>query len=384
MKLLHLGDLHLGRSLGDFNLADDQRYILDEILGIIESNGIDTVLVAGDVYDRAVPSEEATNLFNYFLDKLAAANVSAYIISGNHDSDDRLNFGSTLFCTNSIYISAKFDGKLYHRVASDEYGEVNIYLLPFVKASQVRHYYPDAQIETYEDALRTIIENADIDTSARNVIVAHQFVAGGADPTLSGSESVGTQSVGTVEKISYRCFDAFDYAALGHIHSPQRIGREGVRYSGSPLKYSLSEVNNNKSVPVITLGEKGNVDIELIPLVPLRDMRHVKGEMRRLLDRSNVESVNDFIYVTLTDEDIVNDAMSIFQQTYPNTIKIDYENSHTTSVEQVDITRISGNKTFAELISEFYMAMYGCEMSEEEMAVMRDAARKAGVADEAS
>jgi exonuclease SbcD len=383
VKILHLGDLHLGKSLGDYNLGDDQRFILDEILEIINENAVDAVLVAGDVYDRAVPSEEATNLFNDFLNELAASNVAAFIISGNHDSDDRLNFGSKLFSSNQIFISAKFDGKLYCKTVTDEFGEVNIYLLPFVKASQVKNYYPEAKIESYEDAVRTIIEAADIDNAKRNIIVAHQFVAGGTDPELSGSEGIGTQSVGTVEKISYKCFYNFDYVALGHIHHSQRIGRDTVRYSGSPLKYSLSEADADKSVPIITLKEKGSVEVELVKLVPKRDLRHIKGEMKMLLDKKNVVSPDDFIYATLTDEDTISDAMSIFQQTYPNTVKIEYENSHTLGTQQVDITRIAENKPFDELIKEFYFAMYGCEMSEDEMDIMLDAAKKAGVQDEA-
>jgi exonuclease SbcD len=253
-----------------------------------------------------------------------------------------------------------------------------------VKASQVKHFYPETKIESYEDAVRTIIENADIDSGKRNVIVAHQFVAGGSTETaLGGSESIGTQTVGTVEKISYKCFGDFDYAALGHIHRPQQVGRDTVRYSGSPLKYSLSEVNGDKSVPIITLKEKGSVDVELVKLTPKRDVRHIKGEMKKLLDKKNVISTDDFIYATLTDEDTVADAMTIFQQTYPNTVKIDYENSHTLATEQIDISRIAGNKSFDELINEFYSAMYGCDMSEEEMSIMRDAAKKAGVQDEA-
>ena len=278
MRLIHLGDLHLGKSLGDFDLYEDQKYILDRILEIIEKKDIDGVLIAGDVYDRAVPSESATNLLDYFLKSLAAKKVKTFMISGNHDSDDRLGYGSSLFEASHIYIAAKFMGMLYRQTVIDEYGEADIYLLPFVKASQVRHFYPEEKIENYDEAVRAILRHADIDFERRNIIVAHQFVVGkGADPELGGSESAGTLSVGLVEKIGYDCFDGFDYAALGHIHSPQGVGRDEVRYSGSPLKYSLSEVHCDKSVPVITLGKKGEVDIELVKLKPMRDLRHLKG-----------------------------------------------------------------------------------------------------------
>ena len=383
MKLLHIGDLHLGKSLGDFDLIGDQKYILDQILGIIKEKAVDGVLIAGDVYDKAVPSEAAMNLLDYFLSSLSRSGVSTFMISGNHDSDDRLNYGSDLFAANQIYIASKYDGTLYRRTVTDAHGEADIYLLPFVKASQVKHFFPDAEIATYDDAVRVILAHAGVDSNRRNIIVAHQFVTGRSeDPSLGGSESVGTQSVGLVEKIGYDCFDAFDYAALGHIHSPQKVGREEVRYAGSPLKYSLSEVNNTKSVPIITLGEKGDVSLELIPLRPMRDLRHIKGPMKMLLDKTNITDPDDFIYVTLTDEDTVNDAMGIFQQVYPNTVKIDYDNSHTRAIEQVDISSIAENKSFAELIGDFYKLMYHCDMSEEEMKYMKMAAQEAGIIDE--
>ena len=213
--------------------------------------------------------------------------------------------------------------------------------------------------------------------------MAHQFVAGkGADPALAGSESIGTQSVGLVEKIGCDCFDAFDYVALGHIHSPQSVGRDAVRYAGSPLKYSLSEANNSKSVPLITVSAEEGIEIALLPLKPMRDMRHVKGPLKELLDKKNVTAPEDFIYATLTDEDTLSDAMGIFQQVYPHTVRIDYDNSHTKEIEQVDISKIAENKSFPELIGDFYRLMYGCEITEEEMDVMRTAAREAGVINE--
>ena len=384
MKFLHLGDLHLGKTLCDFELIEDQRYILDQILCIADQKSIDGVLIAGDVYDKSVPSEAATKLLDYFLIQLAKKGIKVFMVSGNHDSDDRLNYGSALFASNQIFISAVFDGTLPKQSFMDGDKEIAIYMLPFVKASQVRHYFPDEKIESYDDAVRIIIRNTPINKKGKNILVAHQFVAGkGEDPALAGSESAGTQSVGMVEKIGYDCFDAFDYVALGHIHSPQRVGRDEIRYAGSPLKYSLSEVNNEKSVVLITVSTDEGVQIELVPLRPMRDMRHIKGPMRELLDKRNVTAPEDFIYATLTDEDVINDAMGIFQQVYPNTVRIDYDNSHTRELEQADISRIAENKSFAELIEDFYRLMYGCEITDEEMDVMRMAAREAGVINEA-
>lgn len=384
MKFLHLGDLHLGKSLGEFDLIEDQKYILNQILDIIDNKSVDAVLIAGDVYDKSIPSEAASNLLDSFLTRLADKNITTFMISGNHDSDDRLNYAKQFFANRNVFISSVFNGKLESYSIGSGSDAVDVYLLPFVKASQVKHFFPDSEIESYEDAVRVIIENTDIDKKKCNILVAHQFVAGkGEDPGLAGSESAGTQNVGLVEKIGYNCFSMFDYVALGHIHSPQRVGRDEVRYAGSPLKYSLSEVNNEKSVPIITVDGGKKVDIELIPLKPMRNLRHIKGEIKDLLSKSNVKSPEDFIYATLTDEDIINDAMGIFQQIYPNTVKIDYENSHTRELEQVDISRIAQNKTFTELISDFYKMIYGCEIPEEELGVMKDVAREAGVINEA-
>ncbi|MCM1083304.1 MAG: exonuclease SbcCD subunit D [Clostridium sp.] len=383
MKFLHLGDLHLGKTLNDFDLIEDQRYILDQILRIADKESIDGVFIAGDVYDKSIPSEAATKLLDNFLIELVKKEIKVFMVSGNHDSDDRLNYGSTLFASNQIFISAVFDGTLHKQSFVDENTEIDIYMLPFVKASQVKHYFPDEDIESYNDAVRTIIRNTPINKNNKNILVAHQFVAGREEPTLAGSEGVGTQSVGMVEKIGYDCFDDFDYVALGHIHSPQRVGRDEVRYSGAPLKYSLSEVNSEKSIPLITVSAEEKVKIELVPLKPKRNMRHIKGTLKELLNKKNVKVSEDFIYATLTDEDIINDAMGVFRQTYPNTVRIDYDNSHTREIEQVDISRIAENKSFTELIGDFYRLMYGYEITEEEMDVMRIAAREAGVINEA-
>ena len=383
MKFIHLGDLHIGKSIGEFDLIEDQKYILDQILDIAEKNGIDAVLIAGDVYDKTIPSEAAVRLFDYFICRLAEKRIKTFIITGNHDSDERLNFGSSLFEARDIFISAKYEGKLFKKEVEDSDGKVNIYLMPFIKASQVRHFYPDEEIENYDDAVQVVLDKSMINPEERNILVAHQFVAGkSADPQLGGSESVSTQTVGLVEKIGADCFTDFDYVALGHIHSPQSVGREEIRYAGSPLKYSLSEASNNKFATIVNLGKKGDVDIKLEPLYPMRDLRHLKGRMKQLLKEENIIAPEDFIYVTLTDEETVGNAMGIFQQYYPNTIRIEYDNSHTRELQQTDITQITENKTFGEMISDFYQMVYGCEISEEELAFMNKIAGEAGIVNE--
>jgi len=383
MKIMHLGDLHIGKSLGDFDLYEDQKYILEQILNLIKEKSVDALLIAGDVYDKAIPGEKSVQLLDYFLKRLVETGIKTYMISGNHDSDERLNFGSSLFESNNIYINSKFNGILKRYSLYDKFGELNIYLLPFVKASQVQHFFPEEKIDSYDMAVRTIIKHSDFDVGKRNILVAHQFVAGKDDPEIAGSEGLSVHNVGMVEKIGYGSLAEFDYVALGHIHSPQSVGLKHIRYCGSPIKYSLSEVNNNKSVPIITFKDKGEVLVEFAPLLPMRDIRHLKGNIKNLLDKKNISMENDFIYATLTNEDIVNDAMGIFREYYPNTVKIDYDNSHTKEIENVDITRITQNKTFDELIKDFYMQMYSCDMSEEELEIMKWAAKEAGVGNEA-
>lgn len=383
MKFLHLGDLHIGKSLGDFDLIRDQRFILEQILEIAVSHEVDALLIAGDVYDKSIPSEAAVSLFNDFLCQLAERKIKTFLITGNHDSDERLNFGSTLFEASNIFISARYEGILYKQTLTDAYGKLHLYLMPFIKASQVRHFFPDEEIHNYEDAVKIVLKKSGIDSSERNLLVAHQFVAGkSVDPILAGSESLSTQNVGLVERIGTDCFQDFDYVALGHIHSPQSVGRKEIRYSGSPLKYSLSEAGNEKSVPLITVKEKGETEIELIPLHPLRDLRHIKGRMKQLLSAENITSPDDFIYVTLTEEDLVNDAMGIFQQYYPNTVRIDYDNIRSRSLTEADPMGYTETKTFREMFSDFYRLIYGCEISEEELKVMKEIAGEAGVADE--
>lgn len=383
MKIMHLGDLHIGKSLGDFDLYEDQKYILEQILNLIKEKSVDVLLIAGDVYDKAIPGEKSVQLLDYFLKRLVETGIKTYMISGNHDSDERLNFGSSLFESNNIYINSKFNGILKRYSLHDEFGELNIYLLPFVKASQVQHFFPEEKIDSYDMAVRTIIKHSDFDACKRNILVAHQFVAGKDDPEIAGSEGLSVHNVGMVEKIGYGSLAEFDYVALGHIHSPQSVGLKHIRYCGSPLKYSLSEVNNNKSVPIITFKDKGEVLVEFAPLLPMRDIRHLRGNIKNLLDKKNISMENDFIYATLTNEDIVNDAIGIFREYYPNTVKIDYDNSHTKEIENVDITRITQNKTFDELIRDFYMQMYSCDMGEEELEIMKWAAKEAGVGNEA-
>ncbi len=383
MKFLHVSDLHLGRTLGEFDMAEDQNYILNQIIDIALEAGADALLVSGDVYDKSVPGESAVALFDAFLRRLAEANLKTFIISGNHDSDERMNFGSGLFRAKNIYISAKFTGVPEKFTLSDNHGDVNIFLLPFVRASLVRRFYPDEEIPDYDSAVRAVLANSGANPNERNVLLAHQFVVNGsAAPVLGGSESLATRAVGTVEMVHSDAFEAFDYVALGHIHSAQRVGREGIRYSGSPLKYSQSEAADEKCAILCDLGKKGELSVTQIPLKPKRNLRIIKGRLSELLSPQNIVSPEDFIFATLTDEEIIDNAMSIMQQYYPNAVRIEYQNSRTAGDYSIG-GAAAEKRPFGEIIADFYRQVYGGEISPEEMKLMKEAAKEAGITDEA-
>ena len=378
MKLMHLGDLHLGKSLNEFNLIEDQRFILDRLLSIAEQEAVDGVMICGDVYDRAVPGEAAVALLDAFLTKLKEAGKTVFMISGNHDSDERLNFGSRIFENSGIHIAGRYDGEMGHVEVSDEYGPLHVWMLPFVKASRVRHFFPEETIDNYDDAVRTVIRRAGIDPSLRNVILAHQFVAGPSDPETAGSETA-LATVGTVEKIGWQCFEDFDYTALGHIHKSQPVGKETIRYAGSPLRYSLDEkeLADEKAVTLVELKEKGDVQIMHIPLKPRREIRHIRGTLDNLL--AHAEDPGDYIYATLTDDRPQFDAMTRLQQVYPNTMKLDYDNESIREAMDGVPGDAAEEKGISELIREFYRWILGQDPTEEEMAVLLDAAEEAEV-----
>ncbi len=378
MTFIHLGDLHLGKTLFEFDLVEDQKAILDQVLALAERERADAIVLAGDIYDRAIPSERAVHLLDWFLCALAQRGIPVFLIAGNHDSEERLNFGSTLLRRSGVYVSARYDGTLFHHTLTDAHGPVNFYLMPFVKAAQVRHFYEDEDINSYDDAIRVVLEQGDVDFSQRNVLVAHQFVTGGQPPVLGGSESIATQTVGQVEQVSFRRFDGFDYVALGHIHSAQSVGRDGVRYAGSPMKYSLTEVGQEKYATLVTLGEKGSLEVRLEPLKPVRDLRHIRGPMKQLL--AHAVDPDDFIYVTLTDEEVIDNAMGIFQHYYPNTVRLDYDNSRTRQILVPGEDRPEApKKEFRDIISDFYRFIYGQDISQEEQDLMQEAAKEAGI-----
>lgn len=350
MKLIHLSDLHLGKRVNGFFMMEDQRYILKQILELAQEEHPDGLLIAGDVYDKGIPTVEAVQLLNDFLCRLAQAGIPVFLISGNHDSAERLAFGAELLESRRVHISPVYDGKLKKVTLTDEYGPVHVYLMPFLKPAYVRHVHPEAEADSYESAVQAVLDRTSVNFAERNVLVAHQFVTGAKS---CESEEI---SVGGIEQVNSSVFRNFDYVALGHIHSPQSVGRETVRYCGTPLKYSFSESRQTKTVTLVTLGPKGEVQIEERPLVPLRDMRSIKGTYEEVTRRSFYENSNtkDYLQVVLTDEEDVLDGLQKLRVIYPNLMQLVYDNRRTRENRSLVQEEMDQRKSEAELFAEFY------------------------------
>lgn len=361
MKFLHLADLHLGKRVNGFSMLEDQAHILRQILAILDDEQPDGVLIAGDVYDKSVPSVEAVELLDGFLTELRARGVPVLLISGNHDSPERLAFGGRVMDSCGIHISPVYDGALAPVTLHDAFGPVHVWLLPFVKPAHVRRWFPDADIESYTDAVAEAVAHMDIDTAARNVLVTHQFVTGG---TRSGSEEL---SVGGTDNVDSGVFAPFDYVALGHLHGAQHIGRETIRYAGSPLKYSFSEARQHKSVTVVTLGEKGDVQVRTAALTPLRELREIRGSYDELTARSFYEHTtyrSDYLHLILTDEQDVFDAMSRLRTIYPYLMTLDYDNARTRAAGGMSVPAETERRTPLELFEALYLRQNHRPMSE--------------------
>lgn len=358
MKFIHISDLHIGKRLNEYSLIEDQRYILDEIVRIINENAPDAVFIAGDVYDKSVPSAEAVSLLDEFLGKLAQTDAKIFIISGNHDSAERIAYGGEAFKRQGIYISPVFDGNMSKIELDDEYGKVNIYLLPFIKPVHVKKYFEE--VETYTDAVEAVIKSAEVNTAERNVIVAHQFVTGAE---RRDSEDV---NVGGLDNVEGYVFESFDYAALGHIHKNQKIGRETVRYSGTPLKYSASEANDKKCVILGEIKEKGIVELKEIPLVPIRDFVRIKGKIDDILKSENTK---DYVHITLTDENTVVDAYGKLKSNYPNMTELVFERNAKTDLNAGSVRL---DKTPEEQFGDFFEFVNGKKLSDEQIKTVTD------------
>lgn len=368
MKLFHISDLHLGKRVNDFSMLEQQEAILKQIIDYIKRERPDGVLIAGDVYDKSIPSAEAVQLFDNFLVELAKLHLQVFIISGNHDSPERIAFGSRIMDVSGIHLSPVYNGEIAPTSLYDEYGTVNIYMLPFVKPAHVRRYFEDEDIVTYTDAMKVAIDKMAVDETERNILVTHQFVTGAA---TCESEDI---SVGGTDNVDASVFAPFDYVALGHIHGAQNCGSERIRYCGTPLKYSFSEVHHQKSITVVELGAKGDLNISTIELTPVHDMSEIRGTFAEITDPvyyTENPIVDNYLRITLTDEDDIPDAIGRLRQIYKNLMRLDYDNTRTRSNTVFSDGGDTERKSPFDLFSEFYEMQNNAPMSEEQREYMK-------------
>lgn len=384
MKLMHLSDLHLGKKLNEISLYDDQKYILQQLIRLAQEQKPDCVLIAGDVYDKNVPAAEAVTLFDDFLNQLAALKLPVCIISGNHDSAQRLAFGAQLMAKSGVHLATAYDGTPQEVVLEDSYGAVHIFLLPFLKPALVKHFLKEeeaAQITSYHEALQKAVSLLEIDKTQRNVLVAHQFVTGAVS---AGSEAV---NVGGLDNIGAEVFADFDYVALGHIHNPQNVGgNERIRYCGTPLKYSFAEWQQQKSATMVELGAKGDLHIQTFPLKPLHELRKLKGSYKDLMLKENYRdypldedgSLHDFYYLTLTDEDDVTNALAKLRVIYKNLLQLDYDNLRTRTDQTLQLDEQAEEKTPLELMDDFFSQQNNQKMNENQQDYLQKLLEKLG------
>ena len=360
MKFAHISDLHLGKRIHQFSMLEEQKYILDKIVEVVKEEQVDGILIAGDVYDKIYPSSEAVALFDSFLVKLAEKEIKVFVISGNHDSPERIAFLGQLTKKAGVYLSPVCQGEVSKITLQDVYGNINVYLLPFIKPVHVRHFYPEETINNYTDAMNVAVKHMNLDMNERNVLVSHQFVTGAM---RSESEEI---SVGGLDNVEVTAFKDFDYVALGHIHRPQSMGGERVRYSGTPLKYSFSESEDCKSITFVELKEKGDLDIKTISLEPLHDMKKVRGTFMEVMNPMNFPGMDtqSYLHVTLLDEQDIPEAFGRLSGVYPNLMQMEYDNTRTRQQRSIQVVKNEANSSPAELFSRLYETMNNQSMSE--------------------
>lgn len=364
MKFVHISDLHLGKRVNEFSMIEDQEYILTKIINVIDEYKPDAIIIAGDVYDKSVPSAEAVELFDDFLVRLSKRDLKVFVISGNHDSAERIAFGGRLMDKSGIYMSPVYNGQVEPVTLNDDFGEINVYMLPFVKPSNVRRFFPDHEIVSYTDAIKAAVDAMNMDTSKRNILITHQFVTG-ADRTESEDVSVG----GT-DNVDASIFADFDYVALGHIHRGQKCGgSEYMRYCGTPLKYSFSEAKDKKSITIVDIKAKNDISLEFVPLVPKRDMVEIKGTYEEIMLKSFWEHTSyneDYMHITLTDEEDIPDVLTKLRVIYKNIMKLDYDNKRTRTINEISGAKNIKEKSPMEHFGDFYELQNGQPLNEEQ------------------
>lgn len=370
MKFIHLADLHLGKRVNEFSMLEDQKYVLKQVLDLIDEEQAEGLLIAGDIYDKQIPSIEAVRLFDDFLTRLAERHVPVYLISGNHDSIERVSFGARLMSGSGIHMATEYDGTVDVVTVEDKYGAIDIYLLPFIKPAQVRAVWGEEaeNIRTYQDALDFVMSRLTIHGNNRSILLAHQFVMGAA---VCDSEE---HAVGGLDQVDPACFDGFDYVALGHLHGAQQAGRETVRYAGTLLKYSFSEVKHKKSVTVVELRAKGQVKLYTRPIIPLHEMREIRGSYAEVTCKANYENTDtkDYVHITLTDEEDVFDAVGKLRVIYPNLMKLDYDNARTKQNQNISASESEDEKDPLTLADELFVLQNNKPMSDKQREYMQD------------
>ncbi len=377
MKLLHLADLHIGKRVYEYSMLEEQKSVLLQAFQMAREHKADAVLVAGDVYDKNIPTIEGVKLFDTFLTALKAKKIPVFIISGNHDSAERLAFGRHLFEDAEIFISGTYEEEIFKKTLIDEFGEVDIYLLPFLKPQQIEVAEGDEKPVDYTEAVRLVLNRLDINKNNRNVLLAHQFVGGGSTETERTDSE--TQSVGGVDMVDYRVFDDFDYVALGHLHGAQQVGREAVRYAGSPVKYSFSEARQIKSATLVTLGAKNEITIEKLPFTPVHDMREIKGTLAQLTSEEVLKESNpqDYMHITLTDEEEIYDVFGKLRAVYPNLMSLDFDNARTRAQGAEALAEAAmKEKTTMELFRDFFEKQTGNRLSPMQEQIVTDIMEK--------
>lgn len=367
MKFAHISDLHLGKRVHQFSMIEEQKYILEQIVKIVKEEQVDSVLIAGDVYDKIYPSAEAVALFDSFLVNLVKENIKVFVISGNHDSPERIAFLGQLTKKAGVYLSPVYAGEVESIELTDEFGKVHIYLLPFIKPVHVRHFFPKESITNYTEAMQVVVKQMDLKKEERNILVAHQFVTGAM---RSDSEEI---SVGGLDNIDALVFEDFDYVALGHIHRPQNMGGEKIRYCGTPLKYSFSESQDKKTVTIVEFKEKGNWTRKEIPLSPLHDMVKIRGTFAEIINPGNFPDIDSksFMHITLLDEQDVLEAFHRLSEVYPNLMQMEYDNLRTRERKSIQVRKEVAKIAPEEIFAGLYETMNNQPLSQVQQEYLR-------------
>lgn len=369
MRIMHLSDLHIGKSLNEVSMQEDQAYVFEQVISVIEKKQVDAVIIAGDVWDRSVPAENAVQLWSTFLCSLVKTGKQIFIISGNHDSSKRLDYASPILDAMNIHLYAEYDGTVHSYDMQDEYGTVRFHLVPFIKPPMVRRYFAETEIKTYNDAFAAALSNTEIDKNIRNIIIAHQYVTSGEfSPERCESE---LESIGGLDNINASLFDDFDYAALGHLHRAQCVGRDTIRYCGTLLKYSASEACDKKSVTIIDIKEKGaEIEIERIPILPLHNLIRIEGKLEDILNEYGNKNHEEYAFVTLTDEDDLIEPRARLRTVFKNLMNLQLKRTFAGDYSVQEIEDYEGLSPL-ELFDKFFQRQNNKPMSDLQAEIVR-------------